>query len=80
MPVFPASVNLVVNREVLGVMALSLGAFPVLDALWRVLKSGTACELGELRGLGLDRGLAVRAAFCGLGLAHGWPFASSQSS
>ena len=68
MPVFPASVDFVVNGNVIDVLPKSLGAFPVLDAFWRVLESSAAHILRELRGLDLDWGLAVWAGL------HGFPF------
>lgn len=49
MPVFPASVNFVVNGNVIDVLPKSLGAFPVMDAFWRVLESGDTGELYRLR-------------------------------
>lgn len=67
MPVFPAPIDLIVNGEVLGVLPLPLGAFPVLGACWRVLKSSATGELRELRGFVPDGRFAVRArvhGFC----------------
>lgn len=63
MPVFPASVDFVVNGEVIDVLPKSLGAFPVLDSFGCVLESGAAHVLRELRGLDFDWGLAVWAGF-----------------
>ena len=63
MPSLTAAVDLVVNGEVLRVLTLPLGALPVLNALWRVLESGTADVLRELRGFVADWRVAMRTGF-----------------
>jgi len=65
MPVFPASVDFVVNGNVIDVLLITFGTFPMLDSFGCVLESSAAHVLSELRGFDADLGLAVWAGFQG---------------